>query len=150
MNRNILRVTKRFTFEMAHALMNYDGNCQYIHGHSYKLYVTLLGLVKDSPNMAKDGMVCDFSSLKKIVNDKIIDRFDHTLVLNANDESKTKFNQPNQRILLFPVQPTCENLLLHFKNELLSDLPDDLTLANIKLYETEGSFAEWDIHDQNF
>lgn len=150
MKRNILRITKRFTFEMAHALLNYDGNCQYIHGHSYKLYVTVLGLVKDNPSSPKDGMICDFSVLKKIVNEKIVDPYDHTLVLNERDESKRSLAQPKQRTILFPVQPTCENLLLHFKNEILSVLPNDLTLANIKLYETEGSFAEWDIKDQDF
>lgn len=149
MKRNMIRVTKRFTFKMAHALLNYDGNCQYIHGHSYKLYVTVLGLVNDNPSSPKDGMVCDFSILKNIVNAKIIEPFDHTLVLNENDASKKSLAQPNQRTLLFPVQPTCENLLLHYKNEILEVLPTELTLANIKLYETEGSFAEWELKDQD-
>jgi len=150
MNRNILRVTKRFTFEMAHALYNYDGNCQYIHGHSYKLYATVLGLVNNTPGSPKDGMVCDFSVLKKIVNEKIVEPYDHTLVLSEIDESKKHLAESGQRTILFPVQPTCENLLLHFKNEILNVLPNNLTLANIKLYETEGSFAEWDIRDQDF
>ncbi|HLV42767.1 MAG TPA: 6-carboxytetrahydropterin synthase [Brumimicrobium sp.] len=148
MNRNIIRVTKRFTFEMAHALFNYDGNCRYIHGHSYKLYVTLLGKVKEDASSPKDGMVCDFSVLKDIVNEKIINIYDHTLVLNKKDEDKIALIDVNQRTILFTVQPTCENLLIQFKNDILETLPNDLSLANIKLYETEGSFAEWDLNDQ--
>src|SRR5690554_5128741 len=122
MNRNIIRVTKRFTFEMAHALYNYDGNCRYIHGHSYKLYVTLLGAVQEDKSSPKDGMVCDFSVLKGIVKEKIIDVFDHALVLNQNDKEKERLTNL-QRTILFPVQPTCENLLIHFKNTLLQFLP---------------------------
>lgn len=149
MKRNILRVTKKFTFEMAHALFNYDGNCRYIHGHSYKLYVTVLGVVKDDASSPKDGMVFDFSVLNEIVNKNIIDVYDHTLVLNENDSSKKSLAEPDQRTILFPVQPTCENLLLHFKNQILAVLPNDLSLGNVKLYETEGSYAEWDIRDQD-
>lgn len=147
MNKEIIRVTKRFTFEMAHALYNYDGNCRYIHGHSYKLYVTLLGSVQENASSPKDGMVCDFSVLKKIVKERIVDVFDHTLVLNKNDEKKDLLID-QQRTILFPVQPTCENLLIHFKNTLLQFLPNHLTLANLKIYETEGSFSEWDLRDQ--
>lgn len=148
MSKNIIRVTKRFTFEMAHALYNYDGNCQYIHGHSYKLYVSLKGNVKQDNGAPKDGMVCDFSVLKKIVNSKIVDVYDHALVLNKSDTSKLNLIDINQRTILFPCQPTCENLLITFKDEVLNALPKDLELVNIKLFETEGSYAEWDLNDQ--
>ncbi|PKR82031.1 6-carboxytetrahydropterin synthase QueD [Brumimicrobium salinarum] len=148
MNEEKIRVTKRFTFEMAHALYDYDGNCRYIHGHSYKLYVTIIGAVKKNDSSPKDGMVCDFSDLKKIVNENIVDVYDHALVLNQKDSDKINVLKGEQRTYYFPVQPTCENLLLHFKNTLQSVLPSELKLANIKLYETEGSYAEWDINDQ--
>lgn len=148
MQSDVIRVTKRFTFEMAHALHNYDGNCKFLHGHSYKMYVTLKGKVKSEIGNPKDGMVCDFSVLKNIVKEKIVNKYDHTLVLNANDTNKETLSQLNKRTVLFPVQPTCENLLIHFKNEIQAALPQDLTLAKIKLYETEGSYAEWEVSDQ--
>lgn len=133
---------------MAHALYNYDGNCKYVHGHSYKLYVSVLGLVNDNPSDPKDGMVCDFSVLKKIVKERIVNEYDHALVLNENDKDLVHPLGQADRTILFTNQPTCEHLLIHFKNLILESLPADLTLANIKLYETEGSYAEWDVRDQ--
>src|SRR5690554_2754676 len=148
MEPNVIRVTKRFTFELAHALYNYDGNCKFLHGHSYKMYVTLKGKVKSDIGHPKDGMVCDFSVLKKIVNEKVVDVYDHALVLNVNDKNKETLSQLNERTILFPVQPTCENLMIHFKNEIQQVLPKELTLAKITLYETEGSYSEWELNDQ--
>ena len=76
----IIRITKQFKMEMAHALHGYDGLCKNIHGHSYKLWVTLRGAVKDEAGHKKDGMVLDFSLLKQMVKPLIIDKFDHSLV----------------------------------------------------------------------
>lgn len=149
MNKEVVRLTKRFTFEMAHALFNYDGDCRFIHGHSYKLFVTVSGFVNNTPLFPKDGMVCDFSILKKVVNEKIVEPFDHALVLNEKGDNKRYLTLEDERVILFPVQPTCENLLLHFKNVLLDALPEYLTLASVKLYETESSYAEWDLRDQD-
>jgi len=70
-----IRVTKEFTFEMAHALWNYDGPCRNIHGHSYKLYVTVFGNTLLDNTSTKLGMVMDFSELKKIVKKYVIDYF---------------------------------------------------------------------------
>lgn len=148
MTKNIIRVTKKFSFEMAHALYNYDGKCKHIHGHSYKLYVTLRGDVKQDTSSPKDGMVIDFTILKEIVVDKIVNIYDHALVINENDERKSLFIETDSRTIIFPVQPTCENLLIHFKNTISENLPENLTVVNVKLYETEDSFAEWDINDQ--
>lgn len=149
MGKDIVRVTKRFSFEMAHALYNYDGDCRYIHGHSYKLFVTLMGSVKNEPSAPKDGMVCDFSILKKIVKEKVIDVFDHALVLNEDDQDKVLLLSTELKTILIKDQPTCENLLLYFKEEIINEIPSNLSLANIKLFETEDSNAEWDFRDQN-
>ena len=67
---------------MAHALYGYDGLCKNIHGHSYRLWVTVIGNVLDDSKSVKNGMVLDFSLLKKIVKPEIVDKFDHSLVLN--------------------------------------------------------------------
>lgn len=73
----LIRVTKEFRFEMAHALWNYDGPCRNVHGHSYILYVTLAGEPVNDPDHPRNGMVIDFGDLKKIVRENIVDRFDH-------------------------------------------------------------------------
>ena len=82
-NNHFIRVTKQFTFDMAHALYGYDGPCKNIHGHTYKLSVTLKGKVIENPNHPKNGMVIDFTDFKRIVADNIVSVFDHSLVLNS-------------------------------------------------------------------
>ncbi len=69
---SIIRVTKEFPFEMAHALWNYDGPCRNVHGHSYRLFVTLSGKPPiDVEGNPKNGMVIDFSDLKSIVKKRL-------------------------------------------------------------------------------
>jgi len=65
---SIIRITKEFQFEMAHALLGYDGPCKNIHGHSYQLKVTVKGVVKENTSDSDEGMVIDFGVIKKIVN----------------------------------------------------------------------------------
>ena len=77
-----IRLTKHFSFEAAHALHNYDGKCSRLHGHSYQLFVTVIGTPDSNPDSPKCGMVMDFGLLKKIVNEEIIDKYDHSVVLN--------------------------------------------------------------------
>ena len=83
MEKNV-RVTKQFKFETGHALYGYDGLCKNVHGHSYKLDVTVIGQPIDDPEHVKHGMVIDFGDLKKIVTREIVEPFDHATVLNVN------------------------------------------------------------------
>ena len=79
-----IRITREFSFEGAHALGGYDGKCCHIHGHSYRLAVTVTGEPVVEENSPKKGMVMDFTDLKKIVGDNIIDKFDHALVMRRD------------------------------------------------------------------
>ena len=81
---NTIRITKEFKFETGHALYGYDGLCKNVHGHSYKLAVTVLGNPIMETSHVKHGMVMDFSDLKEIVNKLIVMPFDHATVLNVN------------------------------------------------------------------
>ena len=83
MNKKV-RVTKQFKFETGHALYGYDGLCKNVHGHSYKLDVTIIGKPIVDIKHVKNGMVIDFGDLKTIVNQEIIEPFDHATVLNVN------------------------------------------------------------------
>lgn len=149
-NNTMIRVTKQFNFEAAHALWNYDGKCKNIHGHTYKLFVTVAGKAKDEPGMPKDGMVIDFGDLKKIVKENIIDIYDHALIISE----KASFNQGDidtqmyERFIETEYQPTCENLVRNFALLLKKLVPKELNLHSVRLYETETSFAEWYAADQ--
>lgn len=108
-----IRVTREFSFEMAHVLGNYDGPCRNIHGHSYKLLVTLTGIPADDKTSPKNGMVIDFAEMKRIVNREIISIFDHSVVLSKEYE-KDKLNsllEMFENINLVDYQPTSENLV---------------------------------------
>ena len=140
-----IRVTKVFTFDMAHALFGYDGPCKNIHGHTYKLSVTLIGIpIEDSSN-PKEGMVIDFTDFKKIVKDEVIDVFDHTLVLKANTpHAKIKGLTDNfERVMFTKYQPSCENLLMDMLHRIQLKLHSYLKLNNVRLEETPTSYAEW-------
>jgi len=140
-----IRVTKRFHFEMAHVLFQYDGLCRNIHGHSYNLEVTLIGEPKIEPGHPKDGMVLDFGDLKKVVKSEIVNRFDHALMVSSifSKEQINLFKQITERIIIVDFQPTSENIVSYIAKILQQNLPPDVSLYSIRLYETATSFAEW-------
>ncbi len=143
---NVIRITKEFTFEMAHALGGYDGKCKEIHGHSYFLSVTIKGSPISAEVNPKAGMVMDFGDLKKIVNEEIIKKFDHVLVLHDKDE---RFHglAGAATLLATPYQPTCENLLIDFVSRLKKYFTGDIQLFSLMLRETPTSYAEWYAED---
>ena len=149
---NKIRITKQFSFETAHALHGYDGKCKNLHGHSYKLDVTVLGSPIDDPSNPKYGMVIDFGDLKKFVKEDIVDVFDHATVFNKNtphSELGKYVTELGHHILLVDYQPTTENMVIDFAAKIKNRLPDHLELYSIKLRETESSFAEWFASDNN-
>lgn len=141
-----IRITKQFNFETGHALYGYDGKCRNVHGHSYKLSVTVIGRpITDSTNV-KFGMVIDFSDLKKIVLEEVVDVFDHATVFNKNTPHVELANELSTRghhVILVDYQPTSENMVVDFAEKIKSRLPQDINLFSLRLQETESSFAEW-------
>ncbi len=142
---NKIRITREFTFEMAHALWNYDGACKNIHGHSYKLFVTISGYpILDEEN-SKFGMVMDFKELKTIVNKHVVDLLDHSLVVyrKAEGDSLDSVKKMYEKVFIFDFQPTCENLIVFIAQKILPELPENNSLHSLKLFETATSYAEW-------
>lgn len=146
-----IRITKEFKFEMAHALYGYDGACKNIHGHSYRLLVTLIGPVKNDIYQSDNGMVIDFSHLKKIVQKNVIDPFDHSLMLNGQSPHSEliKDKDLSERILLVDFQPTSENMIVDIVNRIRPHLPEGINIHHIKLWETASSYAEWFAEDND-
>ena len=140
-----IRLTKEFHFEMAHALWNYDGLCKNIHGHSYILYVTVIGEPIEDVSNPKLGMVMDFGDLKKIVSEEIVDQLDHALVLSKAVPNVASLNIPEmfERFFITEYQPTCENMIADFADRIKGRLPEHVQLHSLKLHETATSFAEW-------
>ncbi|MBL4939533.1 MAG: 6-carboxytetrahydropterin synthase [Lutibacter sp.] len=147
-----IRITKQFDFETGHALYGYDGKCKNVHGHSYKLSVTIIGTpISDSANV-KFGMVIDFGDLKKIVLSEIVDKFDHATVFNKNTphiELAHELEKRGHNVILVDYQPTSEMMLVDFAEKIKKRLPGDIKLHSLKLQETGTSLAEWYAEDQN-
>lgn len=129
MNLKKVYITKRNSFESAHHLNNYEGKCGNIHGHSYKVEVTLSGSVDIGTSdfeSAKEAMVCDFSYLNKVIQEEIINRYDH------------------KDLNLFFNQPTAEIMVVHFFELIKGRFNhSDVVVESVKLWETGDSFAEY-------
>lgn len=144
---SIIRITREFSFEGAHALGGYDGKCCHIHGHSYRMAVTVSGNPIEDDNSPKKGMVLDFTDLKKIVNENIIDKFDHALVMKEGALLADDIGRVYGNVVTVDFQPTSEMLVIHFADIVKSLLPEGIQLHSIKLWETEKSCAEWYAED---
>ena len=149
---SIIRLTKKFHFEMAHALKNYDGLCAHLHGHSYRLSVTVIGKPFAQTEHPKDGMVMDFNDLKKIVHEEIIAPCDHALMLNHNQQEEIPCSDNNavlwKKTIFVDYQPTSENMLTDFAQRITKRLPENVKLHHLILHETTNSLAEWWTADQ--
>lgn len=132
MKNKEITVVKEFTFESAHRLPEYKGKCRNIHGHSYKLLVGYKGPINEDT-----GMVIDFSIVKKIVEEEIVDVLDHKMLNDVKDVSGESF----------PYKcPTAENMIRWIVIKLRDEgkMPSIfVNLEFIRLYETETSYAEW-------
>ena len=128
----MLTVTKIFKFEAAHHLPHYEGACHNVHGHSYKLEVTIGGSVVTSTSNPKCGMICDFKDLKKLVNEIVVDKYDHS---NLNDYFEN---------------PTAENMVKQIALDIIAGLPKNCYLVSCKLWETETSYAEYNVSYEVF
>ncbi len=146
---HIIRLTKEFHFEAAHALWNYDGPCRNIHGHSYRLFVTVRGKPVTDEKNPKQGMLIDFSVLKKIVHELIIEPFDHALMINADTPhlDMVKDSGLYGKLTPLPYQPTCENMIRDFALKISRALPQGVELYALRLHETATSYAEWYAED---
>ncbi|AXG68797.1 6-pyruvoyl tetrahydropterin synthase [Kordia sp. SMS9] len=141
-----IRITKQFNFETGHALYGYDGKCKNVHGHSYKLSVTVIGTpISDNTNV-KWGMVIDFTDLKKIVKEEVVDVFDHAIVFNKNTPHKSlalTMRGEGHNVILADYQPTSENMVIDFAEKIKNRLPKEIQLFSLRLQETDSSCAEW-------
>ena len=142
----MIRITKIFNFETAHVLYNYDGKCKNMHGHSYKLFVTVKGNPIRDLDHHKNGMVVDFGDIKKIVKEEIVDIWDHAVLVNGDSPHKLlgeSLENQGHKVIFCKYQPTCENMLYDIASKIKSKLPSYVQLAYLKLHETENSYGEW-------
>ena len=110
-----------------------------MHGHSYKLFVTVKGIPINDLDHQKNGMVVDFGDIKKIVKSEIIDVWDHAVMLNGISPHKQlgeDLEEKGHKVIYCDYQPTCENMLYDIAQKIKSQLPHTVSLAYLKLHET--------------
>jgi 6-pyruvoyltetrahydropterin/6-carboxytetrahydropterin synthase len=120
-----LFLSKDFKFDAAHSLVNYHGQCENLHGHTYKLRVTI-----KARSLPDNGMILDFVDLSRIVKEEVVNKLDHHFINDIVSQS------------------TAENIVLWIRGRLIGKLEtDNYFLYEIVLWETETSFATWRVDD---
>lgn len=135
-------LTKIFRFETAHAIHGYVGPCANIHGHSYELQVSIAAKQAGDTFIGGTGILMDFKELKALVQQAVVSKLDHQLILSKNFLTANNIDQ-REGIRVVDYEPTAENLLIFMRNEIEAVLPAGLRLSSLKLWETRDSFAEW-------
>lgn len=149
---NTVNVTKEITFDCAHMLSGHESLCKNLHGHTYKVQITVSGtLITEG---SSKGMVIDFKHLKRAIQEIIVNQFDHATIISAPgyrneaEEELLKWLQKhNMRHFIMPTRTTAENMAGYFESAIINHLTEELGLDNIdfvtaRVYETPTSFAE--------
>lgn len=138
----MITVTKQMRTETAHRLLNYDGRCAHLHGHSY-LWECEVG----GPGLDSRAMVADFKDVKRAMYG-VLDILDHALVLHFQDplagSYTTATNGEQARLILWHENPTAESFARWAASEISKELPVGLSVIRTRVWETADSFAEWE------
>lgn len=140
-------ITKEFSWDMAHMLANHQGLCKNLHGHTYKMQITVQS-ANDALCEEKD-MVMDFKDLKEIVKERIVDKLDHAFVYmkNSPDSVETSIAEiliaNGRKTFGFDFRPTAEKMGYYFYNEVKDELEQNgIIIKKLTLWETPTSFVE--------
>jgi 6-pyruvoyltetrahydropterin/6-carboxytetrahydropterin synthase len=140
----MLKVTKIFRFELAHAIHGYEGLCKNIHGHSYILHVTVGTKNNSDQYLPNTGFIIDFKDLKRIIREAVVSPFDHGLILSEDYLAQHPDMRNMSNLHVWKMEPSVENILLYIKREIENKFPNQIELVKLKLYETSDSYAEFD------
>lgn len=145
-------IVKEFTWDMAHILAGHMGNCRNLHGHTYKLQVEVtngLGKKVKLENQSEIGMVMDFSNLKKVINEVIIEPLDHSFIYWKNSidvlehDIAKLLKKHNRKVVEVEYRPTVEEMAQSFMKDLNQEfIKYNIKVVSVKLWETPTSFAK--------
>lgn len=137
----MITVTKTLKFDAAHVLTNHQGLCKNLHGHTYRVDVSVMQEADDDRDM-----VIDFKDLKTIANEVICDRFDHAFIYNTESAGEKEIaavvEKNGMRTVAIPFRSTAENLAKMFYGELKLRIPG---LSSVRVWETAESCAEYKV-----
>lgn len=144
-----MQITRRLEFDAGHRIPNHNSQCKHLHGHRYAIEITLSGEVIKAAGVSDEGMVMDFSDVKRIAKEQVVDAWDHAFLVYRGDKSVMDFlaTMPNHKTVVLDVIPTVENLALVAFETLVGAYRDTygnhLHLERIRLYETPNNWADY-------
>ncbi|MDH2918179.1 MAG: 6-carboxytetrahydropterin synthase QueD [Sideroxydans sp.] len=143
-----MQITRRLEFDAGHRIPNHTSQCKHLHGHRYAIEITLSGDVIDTEGESAQGMVMDFSDVKRIAKTELVDKWDHAFLVYRNDKTVRDFlaTLPDHKTVTLPVVPTAENLAkiaFDILNPAYQDTyGNQLRLERVRLYETPNNWAD--------
>ncbi len=143
-----MHITRRLEFDAGHRIPNHNSQCKHLHGHRYAIEITLSGDIIMTEGLSEQGMVMDFSDVKRIAKEQLVDEWDHAFLVYQGDKAILDFLRtlPGHKTVVLDVVPTAENLAVHAFNRLNSAYHDSfgnhLRLERVRLYETPNNWAE--------
>lgn len=132
-------VTKIWTFDASHQLVGHFGKCANVHGHTYKVEVTLKEIPNQEIGSSDEGFVMDFYHLKKIVGEKIIDRLDHAFLAKGDEPILPVLQENGSKVVILGFRSTCENMAQYICWNLMEQR---LPVYSVKVWETPTGCAE--------
>lgn len=142
-----MQITTRLEFDAGHRIPNHKSQCRNLHGHRYALEITLSGDII-TQEISENGMVMDFSDVKRIARESVADVWDHAFLVYEKDAEVLNFlnTLPNHKTVIFPCVPTAENMAAQafkiLKNQYQDTYGNHLKLERVRLYETPNSWAD--------
>ncbi|MCW5576966.1 MAG: 6-carboxytetrahydropterin synthase QueD [Burkholderiales bacterium] len=143
-----MRITRRLEFDAGHRIPNHTSQCRHLHGHRYAIEITLSGPLIATPGAADEGMVMDFSAVKAIAQQHVIEPWDHAFLAWRQDKAVIAFLDgiPEHKTVLFDAPPTAEHLaqtaFALLDRAYAERYGDSLRLERVRLYETPNCWAD--------
>jgi len=143
-----MEITPRLEFDAVHRIPNHKIQCRHLHGHRYLIEITLTGDLIVQEDACEHGMVMDFSDVKFISKESVVNVCDHAFLVFKQDVAVLNFlnSLPNHKTVIFPTVPTAENMAAEAFRVLDSQYKDpfvnSLTLTRVRLYETPNNWAD--------
>jgi len=141
-------ITRRLEFDAGHRIPNHTSQCKHLHGHRYAIEITLSGAVITTEGQSEQGMVMDFSDVKRIAKEKLVDLWDHAFLVYRGDKTVCDFlaSLPSHKTVITEVVPTAENLAqiaFALLNPAYRDIyGNHLKLERVRIYETPNNWAD--------
>ncbi|PTN07947.1 6-carboxytetrahydropterin synthase QueD [Nitrosomonas aestuarii] len=141
-------ITRKLEFDAGHRISTHNSQCRHLHGHRYVIEITLSGNIISEKGVAQQGMVMDFSEVKRIAKSALVDKWDHAFLVYSGDAPVMQFLQSleDHKTVVLDVQPTAENLAViafGILDEAYQDIyGNHLQLEQVRLFETPNCWAD--------